>query len=81
VTLRLLPFLFILYLFNYVDRTNVSIASLHMNGDLGLSASAYGFGVSIFFLGYILLEVPSNLILARVGARRWIARIMISWGV
>jgi ACS family tartrate transporter-like MFS transporter len=81
VTLRLLPFLFILFLFNCLDRTNLGIAALQMNRDLQLSASAYSFGVGICFLGYILLEVPSNLILARVGARRWIARIMISWGV
>jgi ACS family tartrate transporter-like MFS transporter len=81
VSLRLLPFLFVLFVFNYIDRTNVAIASLQMNSDLGLSATAFGFGVGIFFLGYILFEVPSNVILARVGARRWIARIVISWGL
>jgi len=81
VSVRLLPFLFVLYVFNYVDRTNVSIASLQMNHDLGLSATAYSFGVSIFFAGYILFEVPSNVILAHVGARRWIARIVFSWGL
>ena len=81
VSLRLLPFLLLLFACNYLDRTNVSIAALQMNRDLGFSASAYGFGTGIFFLGYALFEVPSNLILARVGARRWIARIMISWGL
>ena len=81
VSVRLLPLIFVLYICNYVDRTNVAIASLQMNVDLHLSASAYAFGVGIFFLGYVLFEVPSNVILARVGARRWIARIMISWGL
>lgn len=81
VTRRLLPFLFLLYVVCYVDRTNVSFAALQMNRDLGFSAAAYGLGASIFFLGYALFEVPSNLILVRVGARRWIGRIAISWGV
>ena len=81
VSLRLLPLLFALYIFNYVDRTNVAMAKLQMASDLGLSASAYGFGVSIFFLGYCLFEVPSNILMARVGARRWMARIVISWGL
>src|SRR5262245_46338741 len=81
VARRLLPLLFVLYICNYVDRTNVAIAKLQMNHDLGMSDTAYGFGFGIFFLGYVVFEVPSNLILARVGARRWIARIMISWGL
>jgi ACS family tartrate transporter-like MFS transporter len=81
VSLRLLPFLFVLFICNFLDRTNVAIAALQMNRDLRFSASAYGFGAGIFFLGYGLFEVPSNLILARVGARRWIARIMITWGI
>jgi len=81
VSVRLLPFLTVLYLFNTVDRTNLAIASLHMNRDLGFSATAYGLGAGIFFVGYGLFEIPSNLILARVGARRWIARIAISWGL
>lgn len=81
VSWRLLPFLFVLYVFNFLDRTNVGIAALQMNRDLHFSATAYGFGAGIFFVGYALFEVPSNLILARVGARRWIARIMISWGL
>lgn len=81
VSVRLLPFLFILYIANYLDRTNVAMAALQMNRDLHFSATAYGLGAGIFFIGYCLLEVPSNVMLARVGARRWIARIMISWGV
>jgi ACS family tartrate transporter-like MFS transporter len=81
VSVRLLPFLFVLFICNFLDRTNVAIAALQMNRDLQFSASAYGLGSGIFFIGYALFEVPSNLILARVGARRWIARIMISWGL
>ena len=78
---RLIPFLFLLYIVCYLDRVNVGFAALEMNRDLGFSPSVYGFGAGVFFLGYALLEVPSNLLLSRVGARRWIARIMISWGV
>src|SRR5262245_2252997 len=78
---RLIPFLFLLYIVAYVDRINVGFASLQMNQALGFSATTYGFGAGIFFLGYFLFEVPSNVILARVGARRWIARIMVSWGI
>jgi ACS family tartrate transporter-like MFS transporter len=81
VSLRLLPFLFILYIFNFLDRTNVALAALQMNRDLSFSSTAFGFGAGIFFVGYSLFEVPGNLLLVRVGARRWIARIMISWGV
>jgi ACS family tartrate transporter-like MFS transporter len=81
VSLRLFPLLFALFVSNYVDRLNVGMAALQMNRDLGLSATAYGFGAGIFFAGYAVFEVPSNLILARVGARRWIARIVISWGL
>jgi MFS family permease len=79
--LRLFPLLFALFICNYVDRSNVAMAKLQMNRDLHFSETAYSLGVSLFFVGYILFEVPSNLILARVGARRWIARIMISWGI
>jgi len=78
---RLIPFLFLLYVFSYLDRVNVGFASLQMNAELGFSASTYGFGFGIFFISYLLLEVPSNMILARAGARLWIARIMITWGV
>ena len=80
VNRRLIPLLFCLYIVCFIDRTNVSLAALQMNRDLGFSAAVYGLGASIFFLGYALFEVPSNLILARVGARRWIGRIAISWG-
>jgi ACS family tartrate transporter-like MFS transporter len=78
---RLIPFLFLLYLVAYLDRINVGFASLQMNQALGFSATTYGFGAGIFFLSYVLFEIPSNVILARVGARLWIARIMISWGL
>jgi ACS family tartrate transporter-like MFS transporter len=81
VGLRLLPFLFVLYIFNFLDRTNVALAALQMNRDLSFSSTAFGFGAGIFFVGYALFEVPSNLLLVRVGPRRWIARIMISWGI
>lgn len=81
VTRRLLPFLLLLYVVAYIDRVNIGFAALQMNEDLGLSAAMYGFGAGIFFLGYVLFEVPSNLVLARVGARIWIARIMFTWGV
>ena len=78
---RLLPFMFLLYIVSYVDRVNVGFASLQMNRDLGLSASVYGLGAGIFFLGYFAFEVPSNLLLERFGARPWIARIMVTWGI
>ena len=81
IYLRLVPFCFLLYILCYVDRINVSFAALTMNHDLGLSASVYGLAAGAFFWGYCLLEVPSNIILERVGARLWIARIMISWGL
>src|SRR5262245_32513253 len=78
---RLIPFLFLLYIVAYLDRVNVGFAALEMNRDLGFSATVYGTGSGIFFLSYFLLEVPSNLVLARIGARVWIARIMLTWGV
>jgi ACS family tartrate transporter-like MFS transporter len=81
VSLRLLPTLFALYIAAFLDRTNVSLAALQMNHDVGLSSAAYGFGAGVFFIGYGLFEVPSNLLLARVGARVWIARIALTWGV
>jgi ACS family tartrate transporter-like MFS transporter len=81
VSARLVPFLIVCYFIAYLDRVNVSFAALTMNKDLGLSASAYGFGAGIFFLAYFVFEVPSNLFLARFGARRWIARIMFTWGI
>src|SRR5580704_91394 len=79
--LRFVPLLTIAYLFNYLDRTSLGFAALTMNKQLGLSASQFGFAAGIFFLGYTVFEIPSNLLLYRVGARRWLARIMISWGI
>src|SRR5437764_14095008 len=81
VAVRLLPFLFLLYIVNIVDRMNVGFAKLRMLEDLGLSENVYGLGAGMFYVGYMLFEVPSNLILHRIGARRWISRIMISWGI
>ncbi len=81
VYLRVVPLCFVLYILCYVDRINVSFAALTMNRDLGLSAYIYGLAAGAFFWGYCLLEVPSNIILQKVGARLWIARIMISWGL
>lgn len=78
---RLIPFLFVLYIVAYLDRINVGFAALQMNQALGFSATIYSLGAGIFFLSYAAFEIPSNIILARVGARRWIARIMISWGI
>ena len=78
---RLVPFLMMLFIIAYVDRVNVSFAALTMNKDIGLNAYTYGLGAGIFFIGYFLFEVPSNLMLVRVGARRWIARILFSWGL
>lgn len=80
-TWRLIPFLGLLYICAYLDRINVSFAALQMNLDLKLSAVAYGTGAGVFFLGYVLFEIPSNLILQRVGPRLWISRIMVSWGL
>lgn len=81
VTVRLVPFLGLLYLINYLDRVNVGFAALTMNVDLRLNAVAYGLGAGLFFIGYFFFEVPSNIILYRVGARVWIARIMVTWGL
>jgi ACS family tartrate transporter-like MFS transporter len=78
---RLIPFLILCWVVNYLDRNNIGFAALTMNKELGFTAEMYGFGAGIFFFGYFIFEVPSNLILERVGARRWFARIMISWGV
>lgn len=81
VTWRLLPFLFICYVFAYLDRVNVGFAKLKMMSDLGFSEAVYGLGAGVFFVGYLAFEVPSNLIMLKVGARVWIARIMITWGI
>ncbi|MBN8661805.1 MAG: MFS transporter [Candidatus Obscuribacter phosphatis] len=80
VSLRLLPFLFLLYIVSYLDRINLSFAALKMNADLGFSDSEYGFGAGIFFLGYCLFGIPSNHIVEKFGPRRWIALIMVLWG-
>jgi MFS transporter, ACS family, tartrate transporter len=81
VSRRLIPFLFLLYVVNILDRVNVGFARLQMLDDLHMGEDVYALGAGIFYLGYVLFEVPSNLILRRTGARRWIARIMISWGL
>jgi len=81
VTRRLIPFAFICYVVAYIDRVNIGFAATELQRDLGLSNTQYGYGAGLFFLGYCLFEVPSNLILERVGARRWIARILIGWGI
>ncbi|MGO1767103.1 MAG: MFS transporter, partial [Advenella sp.] len=81
ITWRLIPFLCFCYLAAYLDRINVGFAKLQMVEDLQFSVTAYGLGAGLFFVGYIIFEVPSNLILEKVGARMWIARIMITWGI
>ncbi len=78
---RLIPFLILCYFVSYLDRVNIGFAALTMNADLGISAQAFGFTAGIFFLGYCLFEVPSNVMLAKFGARLWIARIMVTWGL
>src|SRR5690348_9671280 len=77
---RLLPFLFLLYIVAYLDRINVGFAALQMQNQFGFSDAVYGLGAGIFFAGYFFFQVPSNLALARVGARKWIAVIMVLWG-
>src|SRR5436305_15041071 len=78
---RLLPFLFLCYILAYLDRVNVGFAKLQMLKDLSLTDAAFATGAGIFFIGYFFFEVPSNVLLKKFGARMWIARIMISWGV
>ncbi len=78
---RLIPFLFLCYIVAFLDRVNVGFAKLQMASDLGFSDAIYGFGAGIFFIGYFVFEVPSNVILEKVGARIWIARIMVTWGL
>jgi sugar phosphate permease len=80
-TRRLLPLLFVCYVLAYLDRVNIGFAKLQMLSSLQMSETAYGIGAGIFFIGYFLFEVPSNLLLHRLGARVWIARIMVTWGV
>ena len=81
ITLRIVPFVMLLYFIAFIDRVNIGFAALTMNKDLGFSPSVFGVGAGIFFLGYFLFEVPSNLVLDKVGARIWIARVMITWGL
>src|SRR5512135_2977699 len=81
VYLRLLPLAMIIYFFCYLDRINISFAALQMNASIGLTAAAYGLSSTAFYVGYCIFEVPSNVILEKVGARIWIARIMITWGI
>src|SRR6202012_1622285 len=81
VSWRLLPLVALAYCISYIDRSNISFAALTMNKDLGFNAYLYGWGAGIFFFGYFLFEIPSNLILEKIGARIWIARIMITWGL
>jgi len=80
VAYRLLPFVFLVYIINYVDRVNVSFANLRMSIDLGFSDRVYGLGVGMFYVTYVLFEIPGAIIVERWSARKWIARIMISWG-
>ena len=78
---RLVPFLMLLYLVAFLDRVNISFAALTMNRDLGISETLYGFAAGVFFLSYCLFQVPANLVLARMGARRWLAILMVAWGL
>src|ERR1700712_4566720 len=81
VYLRILPLTMLLYFLCYIDRINVSFAALTMNKDIGLTAATFGFSSTAFYIGYVLCEVPSNLIMDKVGARLWLARIMVTWGI
>src|SRR2546425_7001475 len=79
--IRLLPFLFLLYVIAFIDRINIGFAALTMNKELAITSQQFGFAAGIFFFGYFLFEVPSNLLLQKIGARIWIARILVTWGV
>jgi len=81
ISFRIVPFIMLLYFIAFIDRVNIGFAALTMNEDLGFSPAVFGLGAGIFFVGYFLFEVPSNLILNKVGARLWIARVMITWGI
>ena len=81
ISWRIIPFIMLLYFIAFLDRVNVGFAAIHMNEDVGLSPSIFGFGAGLFFIGYFLFEVPSNLALEKFGARLWIARVMITWGL
>ncbi|MDR6688630.1 MFS family permease [Arthrobacter sp. 1088] len=78
---RIVPLIMVMYLLSWMDRVNISFAALSMNNDLGLTATAFGLGAALFFVGYVLCEVPSNVIMQKVGARIWLARIMVTWGL
>src|SRR6266571_5567103 len=78
--IRLLPFLFLLYVVAFIDRINLGFAALTMNRELAITSQQFGFAAGVFFLGYFILEVPSNLMLHKLGARVWIARILFTWG-
>lgn len=80
MAVRILPFVALMYMLSFLDRVNIGFAKQQLEADLGIGHAAYGLGAGIFFIGYVLFEVPSNLILHRVGARRWLARIMVTWG-
>ena len=81
ITRRILPYLFLLYVIAYLDRVNVGYAALQMTGALHFTPDVYGFGVGVFFIGYFLLEIPGSILVERWSARKWMARIMISWGL
>src|SRR5438128_6274404 len=81
IAYRLLPFVFLIYVVNYIDRVNVSFANLRMSTDLGFSDRVYGLGVGLFYVSYVLFEIPGAVVVERWSARKWIARIMISWGL
>src|SRR5688572_354639 len=81
VTWRLLPYLLVLYLIAYIDRTNIGVAKLQMQSELNFTDSVIGFGAGIFFIGYFILEIPGTLIVERWSARKWLARIIVSWGI
>jgi len=81
VTRRLVPFLMLMFFVSLLDRANISFAALQMNKDLSLGPQAYGFAAGVFFIGYVLFEIPSNIALARFGARAWLGRITVTWGI
>ena len=81
VRARIIPFVFVLFVIAYIDRINIGFAALTMNKELAISSQQYGFVAGIFFWGYFIFEIPSNLLLHKLGARIWIARILVSWGI
>ncbi|MFZ2469684.1 MAG: MFS transporter, partial [Parvibaculum sedimenti] len=78
---RIIPLMILLYMVSFLDRVNVGFAALTMNADLGFSPAVFGWGVGIFFIGYFIFEIPSNVVIEKVGARLWICRIMLTWGL